>query len=134
MAKAEKSSASPKWEKAPVELVEAFKAAMQPIPGIQVRQMFGYPAAFVNGLMFAGLHARKMILRLPDEERAAFMKLDGAAQFEPMPGRPMREYVVVPPAMLASHAELDGWILKALAYTSALPPKAEKVKGKARRP
>jgi TfoX/Sxy family transcriptional regulator of competence genes len=101
---------------------------MQPLPGIQLRQMFGYPAAFVNGQMFAGLHEEKMVLRLPEEERASFLLLAGARQFEPMPGWPMREYVVVPPSMLAARDELDGWILKALAYTISLPPKVNKSK------
>ena len=130
MSPAEKSNVAPKWKKASPGLVQAFKEAMQLLPAIQLRQMFGYPAAFVNGQMFAGLHEEKMVLRLPDEERAAFLRLDGARQFEPMPGRPMREYVVVPPAMLSAADELDGWILKALAYASSLPPKAEKSKRK----
>ena len=133
MAETQKPGSMPKWEKSPPELIKAFQEAMQPLPGIQVRQMFGYPAAFVNGQMFACLHERKMALRLPGADQSVFLQLEGARQFEPMPGRPMREYVVVPPAMLASPEELDAWILKALAFAHSLPPKEAKPKGKARK-
>jgi TfoX/Sxy family transcriptional regulator of competence genes len=119
-----------KWKKSSPELVQAFKEAMQPIPAIQLRQMFGYPAAFANGQMFAGLHEEKMVLRLPEEEREVFLQLAGSRQFEPMQGRPMREYVVVPPALQADPDELHRWILKALDYASSLPPKAAKPRRK----
>ena len=35
----------------------------------------------------------------------------------------MREYAVVPAAMQADRRALRGWMKKALAYASALPPK-----------
>ena len=59
-------------------------------------------------------------------DRAAFLRQAGARVFEPMPGRAMREYVVVPAAVLKSRAKLNGWLNKALAYAQALPPKAAK--------
>lgn len=92
------------------------------------RKMFGYPCAFVNGNMFAGLHEVGLVLRLPESERQAFLKLRGASQFEPMPGRVMREYVVAP-AEMAEHPDVvTKWMRRAFAYGSSLPAKAGKVK------
>ena len=85
--------------------------------------MFGYPAAFVNGNMFSSLFQSSMILRLSELDRAACASQFGARLFEPMPGRPMREYVEVPPQILKSPTLLDTWLRKARDYAAALPPK-----------
>ena len=130
MATRAKTKAMPKWKRAPDDLVRAFETAVESVPGAQTKQVFGYPAAFINGQMFAGLHQDSMILRLSEADRAQFLQHRGASVFEPMPGRPMREYVVVPPAILKSKAQLNEWLERALAYASALPPKAVKAKKK----
>ena len=118
-----------KWRPAPEELVRAFTATVQSLPGTELRRMFGYPCAFANGQMFAGLHQESMIIRLSEEERARFLDLEGASPFEPMPGRPMRQYVVVPPAMVTDEGPLRAWLEKALAYARSLPPKLSKSRG-----
>ncbi len=83
--------------------------------------------------MFAGLHEVGMVLRLPDERRAEFLRLRGAEQFEPIPGRVMREYVVVPKVLLNARAQLRPWVEKALAYASSLPAKQKKPAGGGKR-
>jgi len=88
--------------------------------------MFGYPAAFVNGNMATGLHQEQVIVRLPAAERKALLAKPGARTFEPMPGRPMVEYIVVPPNLVVKAAALHGWIVKAVAYARSLPPKIKK--------
>jgi len=64
-----------------------------------------------------------MTLRLPADKREEFLALAGARAFEPMPGRVMKEYVVVPGAMLADRATLSRWAKGALEYGSAMPAK-----------
>jgi TfoX/Sxy family transcriptional regulator of competence genes len=83
----------------------------------------------LKGNMFAGLHEAGMVVRLPDEARAEFLRLKGAEQFEPMPGRVMREYVVVPGVLLNAPEKLRAWVEKSLAYVSSLPAKAKKSSG-----
>ena len=39
-----------------------------------------------------------------------------------MPGRPMKEYVVVPPALVGP-AEVEDWVRRSLAYAEQLPPR-----------
>ncbi len=118
------------WQPAPEPLVQAFEKAVGSVPEAQMRKMFGYPACFINGNMFAGLFADKMFLRLSDRDRESFLRLKNAGLFEPMTGRPMREYVVVPPTLLNSQAKLAPWLDKALEYAKSLPPKASKSKRK----
>jgi hypothetical protein len=114
---------APTWSKAPPALVETFAAALPDDPRVERRAMFGFPAAFANGQLFTGLHQADLMVRLGDDERAALLALPGAKRFEPMPGRPMREYAVVPASMHADRRALRGWMKKALAYVSSLPPK-----------
>jgi TfoX/Sxy family transcriptional regulator of competence genes len=129
MPKAAKPKGTPKWHPAPDKLVHAFEQAMRSMPEAQVRLTFGYPSATINGNMFTGLHQDKMILRLSPMDRAELARL-GAKAFEPMPGRPMREYVVVPESVLKSDEQLNAWLEKALAYCKSLPPKSGKPRGK----
>jgi hypothetical protein len=116
---------NPKWKKSPPELVARFQSLVPGAPAEQ-RQMFGYPAAFAGGNMFASLFEDDVVLRLSDGDRARFMQLSGARTFEPMPGRPMREYVVAPPSLREDDAALGEWIARAFAYGQTLPPKAGK--------
>ncbi|HEY6460111.1 MAG TPA: TfoX/Sxy family protein, partial [Polyangiaceae bacterium] len=82
-----------KWTKSPEFLVQSFDHCLPMAPGVERRSMFGYPCAFVNGHMFCGLHQDSLVVRLPEARREA-MVASGARIFEPMPGKPMEEYVV----------------------------------------
>ncbi len=118
-----------KWKSSPPELIATFQKLLPKGPVTQ-RKMFGFPAAFANGNLFMGLFEDRMMLRLPEGERVKFLALEGARVFEPMPGRPMREYVLVPPALMSRPAGLRAWIAKARDYAAGLPNKA----GAARKP
>jgi TfoX/Sxy family transcriptional regulator of competence genes len=121
-----------KWKPAPREAVTAFETATSGLPGAEPRKMFGYSCVFAKGYMFAGLHEAGMVVRLPDDRRPEFLRLKGAKQFEPMPGRVMREYVVVPKVLLNAPERLRAWVEKSLAYVSSLPAKTKKGSGAGR--
>ncbi len=118
-----KKRAMPHFGKAPEALVRTFENAMMDFPMAQQRKAFGFPAAFINGNMFAGLFNDKMIVRLTPEDAA---KLQNAQQFEVMPGRAMTGWYVVPPRILNSPSELNAWMQRAMAYAKTLPAKAKK--------
>ena len=111
------------WKKSPPELIAAFEKAAPKDPRAAKRPMFGYPALFVNGNMFAGTYQDKIVVRLGEDDRARLLKEKGATPFEPMPGRPMKEYVVIPGGILAKPASLRAWLERGLAYALTLPPK-----------
>jgi TfoX/Sxy family transcriptional regulator of competence genes len=115
-----------KWRKAPEELVNAFLEALPDDRRVERRKMFGYPCAFVNGNMFTGLHQENLIVRLAEEERQKLVDQQGAQIFEPMPGRPMKEYVSLPDDILGDVRELRAWMWRSLEYAAALPPKRAK--------
>lgn len=106
------------------ELTARFQAVVPDAPGVQRKQMFGMPAAFVNGNMFAGLFEENLLVRL-DEAGRAELEAAGGSEFAPM-GRPMKEYRTVPPALVADDAAVTRWIERALAFASAMPLKQPK--------
>ena len=120
----------PSFSKSPPELVALFGQVVGGLPMVETRKMFSYPAAFANGQMFASLFGDNFILRLPEAEREAFIQQQSTHLFAPMPGKPMREYVVVPPALLKAGRELDEWLGKSITYAQSLPPKPAKTKRK----
>ena len=111
------------WQKSAPALVQRFGELIPDDPRVQRRQMFGYPAAFVNGYLFAGLHQSNLVLRLSPDELAALPAAFGATVFEPMPGRPMRSFVALNGDCLPAAADLLPWMARALARTAELPPK-----------
>ena len=113
------------WRKAPAALVDRFHETVAGIDGVDVRKMFGFPAGFISGNMAFGLHQESFIVRLPDDERAGRIAA-GWTQFEPMPGRPMREFVALPPEVVADADAARAWTERAAAHVRTLPPKVPK--------
>ena len=118
----------------PPALVRAFDHAVEALAGAERRPMFGYPAMFVNGNMFAGLVRDMMILRLTAKDRDRLLATPGAKPFVAMKGRVMKQWAVVPPAMLKSPRQIRRWLGKAMVYGRSLPPKATRARAPARRP
>lgn len=119
------------WRKSSPALIAAFDGALPDDPRVERRSMFGYPAAFVNGNMFTGLHQENLMLRLPEKLRGELAKR-GGAPWEPTPGRRMREYMLLPEALLSDRRALTGWLSKSLAYAASLAPKARRTAKPAR--
>lgn len=115
-----------RWTKTPPEIVAAFDKAAPADPRVVRKPMFGYPALYLNGNMFAGTYQDKVVVRLSETGRARAMKSAGAVPFEPMPGRAMKEYVVLPPAVVAKRSALAKWIEEACEHAGTLPAKAKR--------
>jgi TfoX/Sxy family transcriptional regulator of competence genes len=121
--------ASDPWRKSPEELQERFAAAVAGIEGLEQRKMFGYPAGFIGGNMTTGLHQESWIVRLPADERTRLLD-EGWSTFEPMAGRPMREYLALPNGVIDDPDQARAWVERAAAYVRTLPPKAPKASRK----
>lgn len=122
-----------KWVKAPEELKALIQELMAPIE-CEKRPMFGYPAYFINRNMFAGLFQDKLFVRLSPAQLAALGKNFPIGNLEPMPGRPMKDYHVIPEALYTDRKKMPKLLEDAAAWCRALPPKAAKAKalGKAK--
>ena len=113
------------WTKSPQPLIDLFDRSVPSSAGVSRRKMFGYPAAFANGNLFMGLHQNDFILRLSEADRTRFSARYGERMFEPMKGRPMREYVRLPEEVLANARKRAPWIKRSLEYAQGLAPKAQ---------
>ena len=112
--------------KSPQALIDRFDTVAADHPEATRRLTFGYPCLYVGGNMVSGLFGPHWHVKLGKAETEELMGMDGAGPFEPMPGRPMREYVVVPDRVRESSSDLRAWLEKAHAYARSLPPKRKR--------
>ena len=115
----------PSFDKSPPPLMARFDELSALVPDATRRPMFGYPSCVLRGHMFMSLFGDRLILRLGEEDRRDFLARHKTGLFEPMPGRPMKEYVVVPPS-LATDGAVEDWIARAHKYADGLPAKKPK--------
>lgn len=107
------------------EAKESFRALVPPHPALTLRPMFGNLAAFVNGNMMAGLFGEDMFVRVAAPAQARIIEA-GGRPFEPMAGRPMTGYTVVPDGWRTDRTRAAAWLEEALEFTAAMPAKAPK--------
>ncbi len=95
-----------KFAKSSPELVERFEKALPRDAAMEPKSMFGYPCAFVRGNFFAGLFEENVVMRMPEPQKSklgALAKTDG---FNPMGGKPMTDWYVVPAKIASSPSAL----------------------------
>jgi TfoX/Sxy family transcriptional regulator of competence genes len=116
------------FKKAPAELLE-FIAEKMKDENCDYRKVFGYPTYFINGNMFVGVHGDKLFLRLSDADIAKIKKNSGdVTAFEPVAGKAMKGYVVLPKSIYNDDKLFGEWLDKSVKYVSSLPPKQDKKK------
>jgi TfoX N-terminal domain len=113
----------PKMEKSPPELVERFETVASEYPGATRRLTFGYPCLYVGGNMVSGLFESSWHVKLGPDERRELEAIPGSAQFEPMPGRPMTGFTLLPPSIIDDDQAIRAWVQRAIDYGATLPPK-----------
>jgi TfoX/Sxy family transcriptional regulator of competence genes len=123
-----KEDPMPAFRKSPPGLIARFDELAQLAGDADRKLMFGYPVCVLRGNMFMGLHEDSLILRLAEADRAEFLGRYDARLFEPMPGRPMKEYVAVPPALVDDDA-IGEWVRRSRTCAEQLPAKKPKKKG-----
>lgn len=119
------------WAKPDPELVDRFHEALPEHPAAERRKMFGYPACFVNGHFFAGLHQQNIVVRLPGDIRDRFGDLAAAEGFDARgTGRPMKDWYVIPAEVRDDPARLTNLLDGTFAEVLQLPPKEPKPRGR----
>lgn len=114
------------WKKASPVLCKLLDQAMARFR-CDRRMMFGAPTFFLNGNMFAGVHEDHIILRLSEKDRKALAAdCEEAGSFEPMAGRPMKEYMALPEGACANSDLLQDYLKHSYDYALSLPAKKEK--------
>lgn len=94
------------WKKVPDKNKEMLNKVLEAVPEAEKKMMFGCPVWFISGNMFVGAHQEDIFLRLAEPDREEILKQGEAKTFTPMPGRTMKEYVVIPPSIYESETNL----------------------------
>jgi TfoX/Sxy family transcriptional regulator of competence genes len=115
-----------KWDKPDASIVKIFEESLPDDKGIEKKKMFGMPCAFVNGHMFCGVFIKGIMVRLSPDQRSNWIETKKARLFEPMPGKPMKEYIEPPADVLQDPSKLTALILESLAFAKTLKPKEKK--------
>ena len=91
-------------------------------PGVGERRMFGGLAFMRNGNMCCCVTGRGLMVRVGPDAYADALAQPHAGLMD-LTGRPMRGWVLVAPAGLASDAGLTQWVARGAAFAATLPPK-----------
>ena len=116
--------------KSPPALIERFDAVVADFPEATRRLTFGYPCLYVGGNMVTGLFGDSWHVRVGKEDTDELLQLPGARPFEPMPGRPMTGFTLLPTSIVDDDEAIRKWVRRAIAYGATLPPKVPKAKSK----
>lgn len=96
--------------------------------GFSDRKMFGGIGFLLDGKFAAGVHGPDLMVRVPPEQHARYVKEAAARTFD-MTGRPMEGWLFVGPAGTKTAASLKKWVTRSADYAATLPAtKKKKVK------
>ena len=100
---------------------------------LSVKKVFGNPTAFVNGNMCFGVFGSDVFFRLGDSDQKLAATIPKVRPFEPMAGRPMRGYMVIPRTILEDGTEARRWVERSVTHTQSLPAKGTKARPRSAR-
>ena len=119
-----------KWIKPSQELLDKIEDLAGPF-NCDRRIMFGYPVFFIRGNMFTGVFANDVFIRLPQNETELIKEFsDKIICLEPVKGRVMKEYIVIPEEFLNDAKFIKKWFKISNLYVQSLPEKKRTAKKK----
>ena len=107
--------------KATPELVARFEELLPVVADADRKLVFGSPTCLVGGNMFFGVHSTGLFVKLPPSA-AEELLASGGVPFEPMPGRAMGGFYVLPESISGQ----EQWVRRSYDYARTLPAKAAK--------
>jgi hypothetical protein len=104
-------------------LAARIRTAIQDVPGVTEKKMFGGLAFLLNGNMAVAASGQGgLLLRVDPDETATLVREDGVDRFE-MRGKAMDGWARVDPSAVESEESLERWVLVGVSYAGSLPPK-----------
>lgn len=116
----------PTKKTAPHPRVALYDKLIATLPEVE-RKGDANPYTSLNGNMFTLLHEGKLAIRLPEDERAKFLKKYKTTLYEAY-GTVMKEYAAVPDSLLEKTQELKQYLDLSYKYAKTLKPKPTKKK------
>jgi TfoX/Sxy family transcriptional regulator of competence genes len=115
------------------DLVDRVNAALDGVPDLSGKPLFGGYGLFRRGVMFAGVWRSALMVKLWAGAADALLE-PHTSGFDPMnTGKPMTNWVVVDPPGLTTDEELKGWLDRALAAIPATANRRRKSPGGGKR-
>ncbi|MCH8909535.1 MAG: TfoX/Sxy family protein [Chloroflexi bacterium] len=117
------------WPKKDEALIERVDGLLSIAP-VRCKNMFGTAAWFLesNDMMFIGAWGEGIMVRVGEGRTLDLIESGDAEPFDPMGGRPMREYVFIGGHRIAEDDELLNWLNGASEFAETLPPKKKRSK------
>ena len=112
--------------KSPPALIERFDTVASDFPEATRRLTFGFPCLYVGGNMVTGLYGESWHVRVDKDDTDELLRLPGARPFEPMPGRPMTGFTLLPETIVDDDAAIREWVGRAIAHVSTMRVKTPK--------
>ena len=112
------------WRKPSPDIAAILEKALGD-SGATRRMMFGCPSYALEGKLFAGVWGDRVFVRLSDADRVAALS-EGGDPFEPLEGRPLRMYALLPEAAAADREALSLWLERSRKFVGSLPRRPRK--------
>lgn len=103
-------------------LAERIRAIIGDQPGLREQKMFGGIGFMLYGHMAAGIIGSDLMVRVGPEAYDDALAQPHARLMD-ITGRPMRGFVIVDAAGIATRGKLRTWLARGLGFASTLPPK-----------
>ena len=114
------------WKKPSEELSQFLDGKMSSFD-VKKKRMFGCPAYFANDNMISVVFENDIFIRLSDQDRKKIIsESDEVMPFEPVKGRVMKEYVVLPDSLYNDHEKFHELLRSSYEYVSSFPTRQKK--------
>lgn len=110
-------------------LAKRIDKALQGIPNLEKKKMFGGIAYMVKGHMCVGVVNDMLMARVGPDQYSDCLNQKHTQEMT-FTGKPLKGMIYVEYEGMASEIQLTKWIEKCLGFVSTLPDKKEKVKYK----
>ena len=122
---------SDNWPEMDRDLEERIDGLAAALP-VRRKKMFGTSSWFMdsNDQMMAGVWGDGVMVRVGEDEAGGLVESGKAEVFDPMGGRPMREYVFLNADRIAEDSDLIEWLERAAGFTAGLAPKKKRSRAK----
>jgi hypothetical protein len=74
---------------------EVLDTLLLQIPGVVAGRMFGYPAYYVHGKLFACIYGEGVGIKVPEKVAGSLVGSKGIVRFQPRGRKPMKEWIQI---------------------------------------
>lgn len=94
-------------------------------PGVKAGKMFGYPAYYVSGKMFACLYENGLGVKVPEAAAKQWREQEDIGPFQPMGKTNMREWIQINAADSNQYLEYSSLLLASIEFVSSQASKRQ---------